>query len=257
MLSGCATTAPSHISLNHEALNYINSTDVFIGFDEHEIIPYNESKLSKYTLGGLIPGVIDAVINYSQAKEQSKPAVGYIRDAFEDSKLEQSFADIMKLNLQSVNWLKAKEISLANSSSNKMYDVYYSLSKENAVLFITTKYSFSSDFKILKISSSIKLFPKDDDLKSFAHSWSDSEDNPINDNNCIYKNVIEHEKPLSKEVIDKEAAILLWANNNASLLREALNSGISEITQMIVTDLNTIADKSVSPDRRELSHFSQ
>jgi len=242
---GCVTPAPSHISLKHESMNYINSTDVFIGFDDHEVIPYNESKLSTYTLGGLIPGVIDAVINYSQAKEQSKPAVGYIRDALEDSKFEQSFTEIMKLKLQSVNWLKVKEVLLANSASNKMYDVYYSLSKESAVLFITTRYSFSSDFKVLKNSSSIALLPKDNKLKSFAPSWSYNENNPISDNNCIYKNTIEHEKQLNKEVTTKEAAILLWANNNASLLRESIDSGISEITQMIATDLNTIANKTV------------
>jgi len=251
-VASCVTPAPTHISLNQESIQYVTSTEVFAGFDDHEIIPYNESKLSKYTLGGLIPGVIDAIINYSQAKEQGKPVISYIRDALEDIRYQQAFTENIKLKLQKVDWLKVREASLANSASNKMYDIYYSLSQAGTVLFVTTKYSFTDNFKALKIVSSIKLFPKNENLKSFAFSWSANEENMMNDNNCIYKNIIGLEKLLNQEVSTKEAAILLWANNNATLLREAINSGINDITQMIATDLNTIANKSASLARGEL-----
>lgn len=246
--TGCVTPAPSHVSLNQESIPHITSTEVFVGFTDHEIIPYNESKLSKYMLGGLIPGVIDAMINYSQAKEQSKPVIGYIRDALDDIKYQQSFTETMKLKLQSVGWLKISEVSLANSATDNMYDVYYSTSKAGTVLFITTKYSFSDDFKALKIVSSLKLFPKDENLKSFALSWSANDEVMVKDNNCLYKNVIRIENPLNQEVTSKEAAILLWANNNAALLRQALESGINEITALIATDLLTAANKSVHTD---------
>ncbi len=245
--ASCATSTqstPARISLNHEAIPRIVSTDVFIGFGDDEVNPSNTFRLSKYTMGGLIPALIDLLISNSQAKERSN--LVEVREVLEGNKGKQEVTEKMKLKLQTIDWLKVKEVSLANSATNKMYDVYYSLSKASTVLFITAYYSFSENFRTLKITCSVKLFPKDAHLKSFALSWSDDEESSIRDNNCIYKTIIEHDKPLGKEVADKEAAILLWSSDNASLLREAINSGISEIAEMIATDLSMIANKSAS-----------
>jgi hypothetical protein len=254
LFTSCATStssAPSRIPLNIEAIPHISSTDVFIGFGDDEINPSSTFRLSKYTMGGLIPALIDVLSSNSQAKERINPVE--VREVLEGNKGKQEFTEKMKLILQEVKWLKVKEVSLANSASNNMYDVYYSLSKASSVLFITTYYFFSEDFSTLKIACSIKLFPKDEHLKSFAFSWSENKENSIRDENCIYKTIIELEKPLGKEVVDREAAILLWSNNNASLLRETINSGTSEIAQMIATDLNALANKGfASLDRGEL-----
>jgi hypothetical protein len=253
LVTSCVTSNPStpaRISLNSEAIPRIVSSDVFIGFGDDEINPFNRFNISKYTLGGFVPALIDVIAKNSMSKEYINP--NNIREVLEDHKGKELFTEKLKLKLQSVEWLRINEVSLANTASNKMYDVYYSLSKASTVLFITTYYSFSEDYKTLKITSSIKLFPKDENLKSFAYSWSDNEDTSITDNNCIYKSVIVHEKHLKQEVADKDAAILLWASNNAKLLRETIDSGTDEISEMIVTDLMKIANKGAPLDRAGL-----
>lgn len=253
----CATSKPSApdvISLNSEAIPRIASSDVFVGFGDDEINPSSRFNISKYTLGGFVPALIDVLLNNSRAKEQINP--DGVREALENHKGKLEFAEKLKVKLQSVKWLKIKEVSLANSASNKMYDVYYSLSNASTVLFITTYYSFSDDFRTLKIASSLKLFPRDERLKMFAYSWTDNEETSIIDNNCIYKNIILVEKQLKHDVSDKEAAILLWANNNAKLLRETIDSGTDDISEMIVKDLMTKANAAIDPTGVKLSVYS-
>jgi hypothetical protein len=77
-------------------------------------------------MGGFIPALIDVLTSNSQAKEYINPIK--VREILEGNRGKQEFTEKMKLKLQTIEWLKVKEVSLANSATDRMYDVYFSLS---------------------------------------------------------------------------------------------------------------------------------
>jgi hypothetical protein len=244
MFTSCISSVkpPQRVLLQNEAVQFIKSTDAYIGFAQHEAIPYKYSNISSLTAGiGLIPGLIsvliDTGINSSNLHKQNNDFVKNIGDVFSDYYLELSFTEKIKLDLESIDWLHINEVVKMSSDLQNTQRINYSLSKSSSVLIITSKYSFSHDFNKIIIDSIVKLYPKDENLKPFAYSWSDVEKNLIYDGNCIYKNTVTKEIGLVQEVSSKAEAIESWGNNKAILVREAIESGSREIIDLIVSDL--------------------
>ena len=84
--------------------------------------------------------------------------------------------------------------------------------------------------------SDAQLFPNNDELRKYAKSYS-GDSNPTDNSNCSYRNSFVFRDHLDKDVKSKEEAVKLWAENNASLTREALDKGSNETAKMISFDL--------------------
>ena len=265
MFTSCARSVkpPQRVLLQNEAVQYIHSTDAYIGFAQHEVIPSKYSNVSSMNAGnGLIPAltsvIIDTATNSSNLHKQNNDFVKNIGDVFSDSDLELSFTERIQSDLESIDWLHINEVIKMDNALESTQRINYSLSKSSSVLIITSNYSFSADFNKIIIDSIVTLYPKDEILKSFSYSWSDLEKNLIYGGNCIYKNRVTKEIGLAQEVSSKVEATEAWGNNNAILVREAIESGSREIIDLIISDLNEqIASKSLPQTARSEAELSR
>ena len=233
-LNACATS--KHIALQPDTISKITSTDICIAVSQQEIYgDIEQSGVATAMGGGLIPALIDVAIDNSR----SKKAESHV-EAIRNELVGYDFNGILKENIQSelnsVEWMKVRKIDIEGVVSSENFDKYLTASDASSVLFITTKYFFSPDFKTLEIMSDAQLFPNNDELRKYAKSYS-GDSNPTDNSNCIYRNSFVFRDHLDKDVKSKEEAVKLWAENNASLTREALDKGSNETAKMISFDL--------------------
>jgi hypothetical protein len=162
-----------------------------------------------------------------------------------------------KNDLKAIEWLNIKSFRakyvvypLSDSNASKNYSYDYKMSNANAVMIITMQYNFSSDIKTLKLICNASIVPRTKDLKKFRRKISDSEIDtnnnqfefktlePTDNRNSIFWKTYIVEKTIDIDTISKEGAVFYWASGNAEKIHLALESGTSDISKMILSELN-------------------
>jgi len=234
VMNACA--ASKHVSLQPDAIPNITSTDICLAVSQQEIYgDIEKSGVAAAMGGGLLPALIDVAIENSRSKD-AESQVASIRNELVDYDFKGVLKNKIQSELNSVEWMKVRRIDLEGVVSPESFDKYLTASDASSVLFITTKYFFSPDFKTLEIASDVQLFPNNDELRKFAKSY-DSSLKPTDNANCIYRNSFVFRDRLDIDVKSNEEAVKLWADNNASLTKEALEKGTDETAKMISIDL--------------------
>jgi hypothetical protein len=101
------------------------------------------SQVAMYTGGGLIPALIDVVVESSRASS-AEDAVRPIRDALVDYEVGTELRKALVTRLEAISWLHVKKIEVVHDNRQKQISSLLAASSEDALLLLTPTYALSS-----------------------------------------------------------------------------------------------------------------
>jgi len=224
----CSCSSKKSYVMNASALKEVKTVDLCIVLAQQEIFAeIKQSNITQYTLGGAIPAIIDASIDHHRAKD-SENSIQPIRNALVDYDFGKHLAGKIQAELNLVNTIKSDKVTFTNNIKKEGYKKEFAESCAQAVLFVSPNYYLSPDFKILKITGGIKLFPT-----SMGSAFD-----PTDDNQCVYKDSFSYQESAENSVSSKESAVGYWSDNSGEHMRQALDQASADIAKKIALNLN-------------------
>jgi hypothetical protein len=228
--AGCRT--PTRVPLNQDVQARIPSTDVIIALNQEEIYAeINQSRISQGTGGGLIPALIDAIVDNSRSKN-AEAAIAPVRNAMLGYSCGAELQKSVQEGLAKVEWLHVSSVKQEQPYSDSVKDKILQGASTSAVLIMNTRYYLTHDFDTLQISSEVSVYPVSADLKTLAAKLDPNRDPPL-----LYRNRLTVSSPLLGEFDDKEKASAAWCADSGKLVRSSMSDGIAELSRMLVLDL--------------------
>jgi len=220
---GCATP-PQQVPLNKGCIGEIESVDVYIYLIHDKIhAEIEDSNVTSYTGGGLIPALIDAGIESSR-EDKAEVLLQPIRSAMADYDCGDRLRTQIVGELSSLGWFKIGNVEVMKGTLEKDLKNDVKDSDANAVLAIGTDYYLSSDFKHLYLKGAIQLLPK-------SHTTE------INFKDYLYRNMFSYRDPSDTYSNSPAEAANKWAENNAALTRQAIEDGAKYLAKHIADEL--------------------
>jgi len=233
-MAGCATTQPSYIPLPREASQAINSSNVVILSTQHEITAeVDRSNVATAMGGGLIPALIDVVIERSRSKS-AEEMIRPIRNALIDYDIGAEIRNSSGEKLSAIPWLKIQKIEVLSTARTDLVSNLLASGSEDVLVIINPSYTLTSDFSALKTNAVLEVYPRSSNLKKFEKTDGGKSDKPT----PIYKNQASHMYSLPSNPSDKNTASLEWAKSNGALVREGLKQGVQAISDILLKGLN-------------------
>lgn len=230
--------------LKPSTIEYIRSSDVIVVVEQQEInAAIAGSNVAMMTGGGLIPALIDASIENSQAKSAEK-LLAPIRDNLLDYDYPAILKEKIESALRQVDWLQARQFTLKREATPEQFREYFEQSDSSVILSVAAVYQFTPNFRAINMICTADMWPKDEELR--VVSGAAKRDDPVSPNNRIHRGLLEIEKKLDLGKLKGQAVIETLAENSAARVREALDETAEEVALLIVKDLN----KAVQRDDR-------
>jgi len=234
LIAGCATKQPSYIPLPSQAAQAINSSNVVILSTQHEITAeVDTSNVATAMGGGLIPALIDVVIEHSRSKS-AEEVIKPVRDALIDYDIGAALRNSSGERLSAIPWLKVQKIEVLSSAGTDLVTNLLASSSEDILVIVTPSYTLTSDFSTLTTNAVLEVYPRSSNLKKFEKTEGRQSDKPT----PIYKNQASHMYNLPSNPSDQNNASLEWAKNNGALIREGLKQGVQAISDILLKGLN-------------------
>lgn len=226
------------------AVEKIQSSDLIVGVAQKEIrADINQSQITTATGGGLLFALIDSAVNNSRAKDAEK-AVVPLRDALLDYNFNDRFVSELSTASSAVTWMKDDTIEVVSDVSNITYDKKLNESKKSTVAYFTTDYSVSPDFRVVKVSTHVNVFPNTEELKNLQFGiYKDTSEVKKNKGlktstlNSLYRNNVVYSYTLDKPTKTPEEAAKLWAEDSGKRLKAALDRGIKTVIKIAIDDM--------------------
>jgi hypothetical protein len=235
IISGCIT--PNKISVNPAIRTTVVTADVNIGTAPQGVALDVFPELNYPIPGGFGLAELNAAwIN--QLIDKTRTAAQPIRIAMKDYAFEKVIAGAVRDELKSVKWLSVVSINSMDNIKSVSYVNNYCASQAGAVMLIVARYSFTPDFRAIKIYSDVRLVPRKEEYKKYAFSWHRYDENPLSIENSIYRGKLGVVIKLSSRHGKNEEAIAQWSQNGGSLVRQALSVGVKKLSEMLIADLN-------------------
>ncbi|MDD8027306.1 MAG: hypothetical protein PHI34_12415 [Acidobacteriota bacterium] len=159
---------------------------------------------------GLIGAIVDAGVNSSR-RSGAEETIAPLREKTKDIKLSDDLLNALTPMLKELPWPRVLDVQMsAKSLAVTPVDV-----TDNSVLRLYTDYRLSSTADVLEMTTGFAFYLKGDTTASSSGS------------------VYYASKRIGRNEEENEAAIKLWADNEAALYREALGLGIKETVKML------------------------
>ena len=234
LMAGCATTQPTYIPLPSEAPKAINSSNVVILSTQHEITAeVDKSQVATAMGGGLIPALIDVVIERSRSKS-AEEVIRPVREALIDYDIGAELRNSSGKRLSAIPWLKVQKIEILSVARADLVTNLLASGSEDVLVIINPSYTLTSDFSALKTNAVLEVYPRSSNLKKFEKPDGGQSDRPL----PIYKNQASHMYSLPSNPTDMTAASQEWAKNNGAWVREGLKQGVQAISDILLNGLN-------------------
>lgn len=213
-LSGCAHK--EFIALPEPVKAQIQSTDVYV-IDCPKKIQFDieNSHIAVYTLGGLMPALIDGMVE-SHRHSSGEKALCDVQSHFQSINVQEKFHQNLIPILKETDWLKTRQVhTIAQLEEKECKETCYKATSD-AVLVVNFSYRLDPDFKTLTGKIFLTLYPASQNLKTLSQS-TESRLNPL------FKTHVMSAYSLETVGKDKEENAQLWAENENARLKVAFD----------------------------------
>lgn len=237
LFAACAS--PMRVSMTPEQRNKISELNARVIIPQDEVIAAVQPSLASIAgigaglLGVTIGAMIDASVMSKRVNEAQKfmaPLYANIEDV--DYRLE--FDEAMKQ--ESANYpVKIGQVVTSPRSPNisELTEFLKKLKPDEALLVLVPRYSLNMGFRNL-------------DANSLVTVWRPGEGNAP-----IHRSFVRYQSQSVGE--GGQGSVDLWSANNASLFRSTLRESVSELTQLILMDINMVAEPAGPSEVRSFS----
>jgi len=235
LFSAIGCTKPIY-RLNPDARQYVKSSNTVVGVEQNEIYAQiEESNVSTYTGGGLIPALIDVGVDNYRTQRAEKLLVT-IRNDLIDYDYPEALARALQERFAKVPWFHNQGIDICRDPKKDWKKQYYQKSDTSATLFVKIDYRFTPHFDRLEVAASVYLFPHSNELTAYKDSKSTK--NPVADKSCIYRNgVLLVSETIGVSSIKQGATVERWADNKSQPVKDALDKTACSLANLIVEDM--------------------
>ena len=234
MASGCANMR-TYVPLDNNIQNQKLTVSVRSVITQDEIIVTAENPGASAAVGG---GLIGAVIDSAIASERQlkiQDTIEPFYSSIDDVDFRAIFKGMLEKTLLKIPSLKVAEVVVTPKilNNNDRNELVTSMPTTQGLMHITTKYSFSSDYRKIMLASLIDLWQGGNTEK------------PAYSNNFYY---ISNPVPM-----DSENTINAWSLNNGERYKAAINEAAVEVASMLRIDLNNMVKTDTgSPEKTDL-----
>jgi hypothetical protein len=216
-LSGCVTPTPFY--LDPASVDRVGEVNVMASVPA-DAISIEVAQSGYGAGGGLIGAIIDSAVTSSR-KNSAEETVKPLLEATKDVNLRDDLLNAMTPMLKELAWPKVLDVKMDKvSRAITATDV-----KDNSVLELYTRYQLSTTAEVLEMRTGFAYYV-------------------IGNPKAVSAGAVHYaSKRIGTETDENEAAIKLWADNNAAAYREALNLGVAETTKMLGIVLPTAGRK--------------
>jgi hypothetical protein len=236
LLSGCSKP---FYRLKPEAEKYIGSTDIVIGIQQKELdADIEKSKVSSATGGGLIPALIDGMVDNDRAKK-AEIRVQPLRDGLVNYDFPTQLSSALQLELVKYPWLHLRQVSIDREIPSGWRGREFAKSKAQAVMLIEASYKLSPKFDSVQCAAGTIMFPKQAPLCNYSEKPKCDSNNPVGNDRAIYRNDrIEASSFVSGISADLTKDSEAERTRQVNLVRDALDKLAKEMAQRIASDLS-------------------
>jgi hypothetical protein len=234
-LAGC--TKP-YYHLNPAVQNQFTSTMVVLGISQSELnTNINESQATETMGGGLIPALIDGLVDNASTKK-AEGTVQPVRDALVNYDFPAVLSYSLTSELLRLGWLHPQPVIIDREVAKNWQKNLCEGSTAGAVLFVTGDYAFTPNFEKIILNTKVIMYPHSDNLFAYCEKKSSPGGNPVSKGKCIYRNDnLTAEESLGVSKLKATAAVTMWAENNGARARAALNKIAQDMAKSIAADL--------------------
>jgi hypothetical protein len=229
-LTGCANI-PQSKSFDESMKIVPHGRDVIVSVPQSEAnVNVDASNLTGAMGGGLIFVLIDMAVDKSRASA-AEVTIKPIRAALIDYDFEQNSLEAVKLASSKVNWLSANGIAFTKDATDENFAKLMDVSSASQIMYNNFDYVFSGDFKSLYVGLKTTVVPKSAPLPD------EKATERLSYKKAVYYGKWIYTVHLPSPNKDARTNAERWAENHGVLARDALDKGIAQVTQDLVSDL--------------------
>lgn len=231
VLGGCASSTPQTIPFAKSYLGKVRTTAAVISTPEGAFkFDFTRSNIAAFAGGGVLPYLIDALINSSRenaANTLADPA----RTGLGTYIFEEEFRKALQAEMSKVKWFEFKDVRISHETVDTDPRKLVNGSDADALMVISASAVFSESFDTFSVRSSMDVLPRTVNPRPGA-------DADFMVNTPIYRDKSEHVVKAPGAGADKAQNVAIWAREDSKLLRQALDDGIRKIAADLALHLS-------------------
>ena len=237
LLAACA--APMRVSMTPEQRNKISEVKTHVIVPQDEVIAAVQPSAASFAgigaglLGVTIGAMIDASVMSRRVNETQK-LMGPLYANIEDVDYRAEFGDAMKQESASHSVKIGQVVTTPRLLNMAELNQFRKTLKPNeALLLLVPRYSLNMGFRNLDANSQVTVWLPGEGNAPVHHSFVRYQSQSVGEGG--------------------QGSMDLWSANNASLFRSTLHESASELTQMILMDIDMVAQPAGPSEMRNFS----
>ena len=232
LLAGCNSQPVRYQLTSPDLPDKVSSSNIVILAEGDQVQARVErSNLSTYTLGGIIPVLIDALIN-SARQDLADELTGTASRNLADFSVSEQLRHKLEENRQAFSWLKVRDIARTEGEGTKEATVKKLLASGNEDLLIVVKPTtyFLPDFDGLMMKLTAYVYPGSAQLMEYKVDQKEEVSEMTSHTDFSYFE-------LSNATKDKKSNMEKWASNSGAEIRRAIREGTNKLGNNLVSYL--------------------
>lgn len=221
VFSGCATRKEI-VSLPEKVQKEIGSTDVYLEECEKKMkADIESSNLSTYSGGGMLVALVDCAI-MAHRENCADDALVDVQKEVATFNFQEKFRNRLSHTLQNTNWLHVQRINHITGINDEAHQEIFKKANTDCVLTSKFIYKLNPQFNVITGTLFLTLYPTSEKIKKMVNA-----ENPLE--TPIFKFHVSATEALPQAGQDIEENAKLWAQNNGSQLRRALENILNQV----------------------------
>lgn len=221
VFSGCASRKYI-VALPESVQKQISSTDVYLDECDKKVrADIESSNISTYVGGGLLIALVDCAI-MAHRESSAENALEDVQKVAATFNFQEKFSNRLSHSLQNTNWLHVQRINHVAGLKYEEYQEIFKKANTDCVLVSKFFYKLNPQFNVMTGTLFLTLYPTSQKLKNLVKTEDPSE-------TPIFNFHISATEALPQAGHEMEENAKLWAQNNGSHLRSALENILNQI----------------------------
>jgi len=183
----CGCTKP-RFGLNPSARSQLKTLEIVIGIKQTEInADIEKSQVSKTMGGGLIPALIDGMVDNERAKK-AEANLQSLRNALVDYDFAGQLSQALGVAMFKLDGMVVQAVQIDHDVPTNWMSGYYNKTKAQAILFVEASYFMSPHYESVTCIAQTKLYPVEESLTAYSEKPKSSRKDPVKPERCIYRN---------------------------------------------------------------------
>lgn len=232
LVAGCAT--PLNQPMTAETTQSISNNKAVPGVQQSEIgaiinVQNSGAVAGQFGLiGALIGAAIDSSVNASRTRS-AEELLGDIRNDLIEFDFKSAYFAKVNKAAERGELLNAKQVEPATRINDDDLSRIARTAREDAVLFLLGDYNFTSDFSAVRTGIRALMVRRADAIEAGS--------GPLKPKDAIYRSTVIASVGLPDADDDAANNAERWSENDSTLVRDALLTGIEHAMQVLAMDL--------------------